>query len=70
MWRNSRGYFDGVNPVMDTAISPSAPEPEETYAYSLEELNSILAHIPEPATTAFAIAAYAGLRVGEIEALR
>ncbi len=65
-----QGYFDGVNPVMDTAISPSAPEPEETYAYSLEELNSILAHIPEPATTAFAIAAYAGLRVGEIEALR
>jgi integrase len=43
---------------------------EETYAYSLEEVNTILAHIPEPATTAFAVAAYVGLRSGEIEGLR
>ncbi|PYV73672.1 MAG: hypothetical protein DMG97_10825 [Acidobacteria bacterium] len=65
-----QGYFDGVNPVMDTAVSASAAEPEETYAYSLEEINAILSHIPEPATTAFAVAAYAGLRIGEIEGLR
>jgi integrase len=63
-------YFDGVNPVMDTAVSASAAEAEETYAYSLEELNGILAHTPEPAATAFAIAAYTGLRIGEIEGLR
>src|SRR5205807_2121684 len=62
-------YFEGENPARDTAVNPSAPEPEETYAYSLEELNSILAHIPEPATTAFAIAAFTGLRIGEIEGL-
>jgi integrase len=65
-----QGYFDGVNPVVDTAISPSATPPGETYAYSLDEVNAILAYIPEPATTAFAIAAYTGLRVGEIEGLR
>ncbi len=62
-------YFEGENPARDTAVNPSAPEPEETYAYSLEELNSILAHIPEPATTAFAVAAFTGLRIGEIEGL-
>src|SRR6266496_1770177 len=65
-----QGYFDGVNPVMDTAVSPSARAPEETYAYSLDEENAILAHISEPAATAFAIAAFSGLRVGEIEGLR
>ena len=63
-------YFHGENPAKDSAISPSAPEPEETYAYSLEEINSILSHIPEPAATAFAVAAFSGLRRGEIEGLR
>ncbi|MCI0351140.1 MAG: site-specific integrase [Acidobacteriales bacterium] len=62
-------YFFGENPARDTAVNPSAPEPEETHAYSLEEVNSILAHIPEPAATAFAVAAFSGLRVGEIEGL-
>jgi len=63
-------YFDGENPARDTAVNPAAPAPVETYAYSLEEVNSILTYLPEPAATAFAIAAYTGLRVGEIEALR
>lgn len=34
-------YFQGENPASDTAVNPAAPEPEETYAYSFEELNSI-----------------------------
>jgi integrase len=63
------GFYDGINPVTDTAINPRSVAPEETYAYSLEEINAILAHLPEPAATAFAIAAFAGLRVGEIEGL-
>lgn len=63
-------YFHGENPAKDTAVNPSAAEPEETYAYSLEEINAILAHIPEPAATAFAVAAFSGLRRGEIEGLR
>ncbi len=28
-------YFQSENPAKDTAVSPSAAEPEETYAYSL-----------------------------------
>lgn len=64
-----KGFFDGVNPVTDTAINPRAVAPGETYAYSLEEINGILSHLSEPAATAFSIAAFAGLRIGEIEGL-
>jgi integrase len=63
------GFFDGINPVADTAISPHAIPAEETHAYSLEEIHSILAVLPEPASTAFAIAAFTGLRHGEIAGL-
>ena len=64
-----QGYFDGANPADDTAVSPRAAEPQETYAYDLTEITPILTHAPEPATTAFAIAAMTGLRIGEIEGL-
>ena len=63
------GYFDGVNPVQGTSISPRAREAQETYAYSLEEVNLMMTLFPEPASTAFAVAALAGLRRGEIEGL-
>ncbi|HVW77974.1 MAG TPA: tyrosine-type recombinase/integrase [Alloacidobacterium sp.] len=59
-------YFHGENPARDTAINPSAQAPRETYAYSLEEIQGILSVLPEPAATAFSIAAFAGLRHGEI----
>jgi integrase len=65
-----QGYFQGENPARDTAINPAAAEPKETYAYSLDEIESILAVLPEPAATAFAVAAYTGLRHGEIQGLR
>ncbi len=64
------GYFDGVNPAQDTRVDPTAAEPAETYAYSLEEVQSLLALLPEPGATAFAVAAFMGLRIGELEALR
>ena len=60
---------DGVNPAQDTKVNPDAPGPAETYAYSLEEIWSMLSRFPEPAATAFAVAAYTGLRRGEIEGL-
>jgi integrase len=63
------GFYDGVNPVQDTAVNPHAAGPAETYAYSLEEINAILAVLPEPAATCFAVASFAGLREGEIEGL-
>ena len=62
-------YFEGENPARDTAVDPKAAEPEETYAYSLEEVQTILAVLPEPAATAFAVAAFMGLRHGEIQGL-
>lgn len=62
-------FFQGENPARDTAINPRAAEPQETYAYSLDEIKSILALLPEPASTAFAVAAFMGLRHGEIQGL-
>jgi integrase len=64
-----QNYFDGINPAQGTATNPSAAEPEETYAYSLEEIQTILSLFPEPAATAFAVAAFMGLRLGEIQGL-
>jgi len=62
-------YFQGENPARDSAIDPRAIEPQETYAYSLEELQTIISLLPEPAATAFAVAAFMGLRQGEIQGL-
>jgi integrase len=64
------GYYEGVNPLQDTRVDPKAAEPVETYAYSLEEVQALLAILPEPSATAFAVAAFMGLRIGEIEALQ
>lgn len=62
-------YFRAENPARDTAIDPRASEPQETYAYSLEETQTIISLLPEPAATAFAVAGFMGLRHGEIQGL-
>ena len=62
-------YFQGENPARDSAINPKAAEPQETYAYTLEEIHTIVSLLPEPAATAFAVAAFMGLRHGEIQGL-
>ncbi|MFZ0866196.1 MAG: site-specific integrase [Candidatus Sulfotelmatobacter sp.] len=62
-------YFQGENPTRDSAVNPKAAEPQETYAYTLEEIQAILGLLPEPAATAFAVAAFMGLRHGEIQGL-
>jgi len=62
-------YFQSENPARDTAVNPRAVEPEETHAYTLVEIHSILALLPEPSATAFAVAAFMGLRHGEIQGL-
>ena len=64
-----QGYFVGENPVRDTAVAPNAKEPQQTYAYSLDEIRAILAVLPEPAATIFATAAFTGLRRGEIRGM-
>jgi integrase len=63
-------YYMGENPVRDTATSPKATEPQETYAYDLIEIQTMLAVMPEPAATIFAVAAFTGLRRGELQGLR
>lgn len=63
------GFYDGANPVQGSTISHDATEPPETFVYSLEDVRAFLAALPEPAATAFAVASFAGLRVGEIEGL-
>lgn len=62
-------YFDGENPARDTKVNPKAAQPIETYAYSLDGVQAIISVLPEPASTAFAVAAFTGLRHGEIQGL-
>jgi integrase len=62
-------YFQGENPARNTSINPKAVEAKETYAYSLDEIMGILGLLPELAATAFAVAAFMGLRHGEIQGL-
>ena len=63
-------YYTGENPVRDTATSPKAAEPQETHAYDLSEIQHMLSVMPEPAATIFAVAAFTGLRRGELQGLR
>jgi integrase len=63
------GIFDGLNPIQDVSI-PHAPEAEEdTYAYSLAEIKTILATLAEPAWTVVLTAAFTGLRKSELRGL-
>ena len=65
-----QGYYAGENPARDTATSPKAAAPQETYAYDLAEIQQMLSVMPDPAATIFAVAAFAGLRRGELQGLR
>ena len=63
------GILDGINPMQDTSIPP-APEPEETYAYTLTEITRMLAVLKEPTRTIVLTAAFTGLRKSELLGLR
>jgi integrase len=62
------GILNGPNPVRDVSI-PKAPEGKETQAYSFEQVVTMLSMLPEPAATIVAVAAFCGLRKGEIRGL-
>jgi len=62
------GILDGVNPIQDVSI-PRVAEPEETYAFSLSEVKSMLEMLPEPARTVVLTAAWTGLRKSELRGL-
>ena len=71
------GYLDGQvtlhgttktvigNPMRGVRI-PNAPEGEDTYAYSLEEVTRILAYLPQLAHTICVVAAFTGLGRSEL----
>ena len=63
------GILDGINPVQDVSIPP-APEPEDTYAYSLAEIKAMLGILEEPARTVVLCAVFTGLRKSELWGLR
>jgi integrase len=48
---------------------PSAREAEDTYAYSLEEITAMLIRLPLRSAAVVAVAAFTGLRKGEIAGL-
>jgi integrase len=56
------------NPIRLVRL-PDAPEDDETYAYTLREIETMLAVIPEPAATICAVAAFTGLRRAELRGL-
>lgn len=63
------GAINGVNPIQDVSI-PKGRESEETYAYSLEEIYRMIALLADPAATVITMAAFTGLRKGELRGLR
>ena len=66
------GYLDGPNPVRDAELPRKAPRGKPTHAYSLDEIDLMFKalHDDELASTVVAVAAFAGLRRGEIRGLR
>ena len=63
-----QGLFERANPVTAASI-PDAPGPSETYSYSLDEINQMVAALPEPAATVVLTAAFTGFRRGELRGM-
>jgi integrase len=61
-------YRLGSNPMRETSL-PRAQASAETIAYTLDEVLAMLRLVPEPSRSAIAVAAFTGLRRGEIEGL-
>src|SRR5260370_1224364 len=57
------------NPVRDSAI-PRGKSKSDTPAYTLDEIQAMLAALKEPARTCVLVAALTGLRQSEIRGLR
>jgi integrase len=58
------------NPMRETMLPKNVKPPEETYAYSLAEINAMLKVLKEPARTVVLVAAFTALRLSEIRGLR
>jgi integrase len=60
-----QGYLNRPNPIREVGI-PAAPQGEETYAYSLEEVTRMMVYLPQPTYAIAALAAFTGLRRSEL----
>jgi integrase len=65
---DQQGYYEGANPVRETSL-PKVRPADETHAYSLEEVLTMINAVPEPASTLIAAAAYTGARRGELRGM-
>jgi integrase len=64
------GILDGLNPVQDVSV-PRVPEAEQdTYAYTLPEISTMLARLAEPEKTIVLCAALTGFRKSELRGLQ
>jgi integrase len=57
--------INSENPMRDVVLPKGKPA-GETHAYSLEEITRMLNVLPEPASTIVAVAAFTGVRKGEL----
>jgi integrase len=65
---DQQGYYEGANPVRETSL-PQVRLADETHAYSLEEILTMIDAGPEPASTLIAAAAFTGARRGELRGM-
>lgn len=65
---DQQGYYDGASPVRETSL-PQVRQADETHAYSLEEVLTMIDAVPEPASTLIAAAAFTGARRGELRGM-
>ena len=65
---DQQGYYNGSNPVRETSL-PQVRQAEDTHAYSLEEVLTMMDAVPEPASTLIAAAAFTGARRGELRGM-
>jgi len=63
-----QGVINSENPMRDVVLPKGKPA-GGTYAYSLEEIAQMLNVLPEPAATIMAVAAFTGVRRGELRGL-
>jgi integrase len=63
------GLLDGVNPMRDVSV-PKGARGGKTYAYSLEEIQTMIRILAEPARTIVAVAAFTSLRASELRGLK
>ena len=82
MMRHVKGFLSGAfryavrmgtirfNPMRETMLPKNVKPAQETYAYSLAEIQAMLKVLAEPARTVVLVAAFTGLRLSEVRGLK